>query len=89
MNDVVASEVAALEQSLRATLEDMAAQSVLEPDGVPVDLMMRAWRLNDQLAVALDALDDDDHADSARREAANLSAQLARLERRLALKVYH
>ena len=89
MNDVVASEVAALEQSLRTTLEDMAAQSVLEPDGVPVDLMMRAWRLNDQLAVALDALDDDDNADSVRREAANLAAQLARLERRLALKVYH
>jgi hypothetical protein len=89
MNYVVASEVAALQRSLRATLDDMAARSTVEPDGVPVDLMMRAWRLNDQLAVAVDALDDDEDADSARREAANLSAQLARLERRLALKVYH
>lgn len=89
MNIVLASEIAALEQSLRTTLEDMAAQAVVEPDGVPVDLVMRAWRLNDQLALAVEALDDDDSADSARRAAANLAAQLARLERRLALKVYH
>lgn len=89
MNYVVASEIAALEHSLRATLDDMAARAVMEPDGVPVDLMIRAWRLSDQLALAVDALDDDGQADSARREAANLAAQLARLERRLALKVYH
>jgi hypothetical protein len=89
MNYAVASEVAALERSLRTTLEDMAARAAVEADGVPVDLMMRAWRLNDQLAVAIDALDDDEGADSARREAANLAARLARLERRLALKVYH
>jgi hypothetical protein len=89
MNYVVASEVAALERSLRTTLDDMAAQSALDPDGVPVDLMLRAWRLSDQLALAVDALDDDAGADSARREAANLAAQLVRLERRLALKVYH
>ncbi|HEY1326969.1 MAG TPA: hypothetical protein VGI14_08520 [Casimicrobiaceae bacterium] len=89
MDYVVASEIAALEHSLRAALDDMAARSALEPDGVPVDLMMRAWRLNDQLAVAVDALEDDERADAARREAANLAAQLARLERRLALRVYH
>lgn len=89
MNYVMASEIAALERSLRTTLEDMAARSVLEHDGVPVDLMMRAWRLNDQLALAVDALEDDEVANSARREAANLAAQLARLERRLALKIYH
>lgn len=89
MNIVRASEIAALERSLRTTLEDMAAQATLEPDGVPMDLVMRAWKLNDQLALAVEALDEDDAADSVRREAANLAAQLARLERRLALKVYH
>lgn len=89
MNMVIASEIGALEHSLRTTLEEMAAQAILEPDGVPVDLVMRAWRLNDRLALAVESLDDDTEADSARREAANLAAQLARLERRLALKVYH
>jgi hypothetical protein len=89
MNMVRASEIAALERSLRTTLEDMAARATLEPDGVPVELVMRAWRLNDQLALAVELLDDDDEADTARRKAANLAAQLARLERRLALNVYH
>jgi hypothetical protein len=89
MNYVAASEIAALERSLRTTLEDMAARAAMEPDGVPVDLMMRAWRLNDQLMVAIDALDPDEGADSARREAANLASRLARLERRLSFKVYH
>jgi hypothetical protein len=89
MNRVQANEIAAVESALRGTLDDIAAQSTLAADGVPVQLVMRAWRLADHLRLAVDALDDDEQSNAARRTAANLEAYLQRLERRVALKVYH
>ena len=90
MNRVQANEIATVEAALRGTLDDIAAQSALASDGVPVQLVMRAWRLADHLRLAVDALDDDDEQSNAvRRTAANLEAYLTRLERRVALKVYH
>ena len=88
MDHVRAREIDATEQALRNTLEDMAAMAVA--DGVPVKMLVQAWNLADRLTIAIEAANDDDgELDAARREAANLAAQLVRIERRLIDTVHH
>ena len=94
MDQVRAREIDATEQALRNTLEDMAARAVA--DGVPVKMLVQAWNLADRLTIALEAANDadgdgdgDGELDAARREAANLAAQLVRMERRLLETVHH
>jgi hypothetical protein len=68
----------------------MAALAV--SDGVPVKMLVQAWNLADRLTIAIEAANDadgDDALDAARREAANLAAQLVRIERRLTESVHH
>ena len=88
MDHVRAREIDATEQALRNTLDDMAAMAVA--DGVPVKMLVQAWNLADRLTIAIDAANDDDgELEAARREAANLAAQLVRMERRLLESVHH
>ena len=90
MDHVRAREIDATEQALRHTLDDMAALAV--SDGVPVKMLVQAWNLADRLTIAIEAANDDegdDALDAARREAANLAAQLVRIERRLTETVHH
>jgi len=90
MDQVRAREIDATEQALRNTLDDMAAMAVA--DGVPVKMLVQAWNLADRLTIALEAANDadgDGELDAARREAANLAAQLVRMERRLTETVHH
>jgi hypothetical protein len=90
MDQVRAREIDATEQALRSTLDDMAALAVA--DGVPAKMLVQAWNLADRLTLALDAANDDggdDELDAARRKAANLAAQLMRIERRLTETVHH
>jgi len=88
MDQVRAREIDATEQALRNTLEDMAAMAVA--DGVPVKMLVQAWNLADRLTIAIEAANDEDgELDAARREAANLAAQLVRIERRLIDTVHH
>ena len=88
MDQVRAREIDATEQALRNTLDDMAAMAAA--DGVPVKMLVQAWNLADRLTIAIEAANDDDgELDEARREAANLAAQLVRIERRLIETVHH
>ena len=90
MDHVRAREIDATEQALRNTLDDMAAMAIA--DGVPVKMLVQAWNLADRLTIAIEAANDEDadgELDAARREAANLAAQLVRMERRLLETVHH
>ena len=88
MDQVRAREIDATEQALRNALDDMAAMAI--SDGVPVNMLVQAWNLADRLTIAIEAANDDDgELDAARREAANLAAQLVRIERRLTDTVHH
>jgi hypothetical protein len=89
VEQVLASEIAAIERALRATLEDIAAGAALSADGVPLERVIDAWNLVDHLSIAVDRLEDDEEAESARRRATYLAAQVARLERRLMDTVHH
>ena len=88
MDQVRVREIDATEQALRNTLDDMAAMAAA--NGVPVKMLVQAWNLADRLTIAIEAANDDDgELDDARREAANLAAQLVRIERRLTETVHH
>jgi hypothetical protein len=89
MDRALAAEIDTIEGALRSTLDDMAEYAAEDEEQAAVALVSCARQLADKLTYAVDRLDDDDDADTARRKAAYLAANLAMLERRLGGGSWH
>lgn len=82
MDPTLASEIARIEDQLRATLDDISARVAV---GAARDrthtLVQQARELADSLERTVGRLDDDEDSEGVRRMAAYLSAHLCVLER--------
>jgi hypothetical protein len=82
MDSTLASEIARIEDQLRATLDDISSRVAVGAGREHTHaLVQHARELADALERTVGRLDDDDAAENVRRMAAYLAAHLVVLER--------
>jgi hypothetical protein len=82
MDPTLATEIARIEDQLRATLEDISTRVAVGAERERTHaLVQQARDLADALERTVGRLDDDDDAEGVRRMAAYLAAHLVVLER--------